>query len=91
MSKLDWKRIDDAIAALPDVLEAIKSQPEGHYTKNKLVAELAEQVGGKVIARDAIDGLEKSTHQIGYKRHKPQRGKKGEYHIYLVTAREAAA
>ena len=92
MSKLDWKRIDDAIAASPVILDAIKRQPEGHYTKRQLVAELAEQVGGRVIAQDAIDGLEKSksSHQIRFERHKPQQGK-GEYHIYLVTAREAAA
>jgi hypothetical protein len=90
MSELDWKRIDKAIAASPVILDAIKRQPEGHYTKRQLVAELAEQLGGRVIAQDAIDRLEKSTHQIRYERHELQQGK-GEYHIYLVTAREAAA
>jgi len=87
---LDFKRVAKAIAAAEPALDAIKRQPDGHYTSRQLTAELAPQFGpgrvGRRIVLDGIEWLERITEQITF-RHKSGQ-KKGDYHIY--TANKAA-
>jgi hypothetical protein len=87
---LDFKRIAKAIAAAGPALDAVKRQPDGHYTSRQLTAELAQLFGpgkaGRRIVLDGIQWLERITKQIAF-RHKNGR-KEGDYYIY--TAKKAA-
>jgi len=87
---LDFKRIAKAIAAAEPALDAIKRQPDGHYTSRQLTAELAPQFGpgkaGRRIVLDGIQWLQRITEQIAFRHKNGQKG--GDYYIY--NAKRAA-
>jgi hypothetical protein len=88
INRLNWKRIERAVAATDSVIGAIKSKPSGHYTNKNLKSELHSQFGtgrvGYQVVLDAINKLQDEG-RIVFRR------KAGEYYIHLSDADTVAA
>jgi hypothetical protein len=87
-NRLNWKRIQKAIAATDSVTRVIRSKPPGHYTNKNLKSELHAQFGtgrvGYQVVLDAINKLQDEG-RIVFRR------KAGEYYIHFCDADTVAA